>query len=83
MALENLLMTNTRENNIPPLPHANQVYAVNSSNTVAHHQPQVKEHNCSPGDLLGPVGLFVQALLALLAFTSLIGKDLINSIISI
>ncbi|XP_041347484.1 store-operated calcium entry regulator STIMATE-like [Gigantopelta aegis] len=74
MALMNLLMTHTRANsvNIPPLPHANQVYAVNSSDSAAHHQ--VKEHNCSPGDLLGPVGLFVQALLAFLAFTSLIVK---------
>ncbi|XP_014777945.1 store-operated calcium entry regulator STIMATE isoform X1 [Octopus bimaculoides] len=29
---------------------------------------------CSPGDLLGPLGLFVQALLAFLAFTTLIAK---------
>lgn len=32
------------------------------------------EARCSPGDLLGPLGLFVQALLAFLAFTTLIAK---------
>ena len=30
--------------------------------------------HCSRGDLLGPLGLFVQGLLAFIAFASLIGK---------
>ena len=34
------------------------------------------EARCTTGDLLGPLGLFVQALLAFLAFTTLIGKSL-------
>lgn len=35
--------------------------------------------HCGHGDLLGPLGLFVQVLLAFIAFTVLIGKSLINS----
>lgn len=31
-------------------------------------------HHCSSGDLVGGLGLFVQALLAILAFTTLICK---------
>jgi len=36
---------------------------------------KLKEYHCSTGDLMGPLGLLVQALLAFLAFTSLIGKS--------
>lgn len=37
-----------------------------------------KEYHCNSGDLMGGLGLVVQAVLAFLAFTSLIGE--INSI---
>lgn len=33
-----------------------------------------KEYHCNSGDLMGGLGLVVQAVLAFLAFTSLIGK---------
>lgn len=37
----------------------------------------VKEMHCNTGDLMGPLGLLVQAVLAFLAFTSLIGNLLV------
>lgn len=33
-----------------------------------------KEYHCNSGDLMGGLGLVVQAVLAFLAFTSLIGR---------
>lgn len=47
-----------------------ETYELNSSVKVSQG---VTELHCLPGDLLGPLGLFVQGLLAVLAFTSLIG----------
>ena len=52
---------------------------LNSSNAeiMLHPKPiwnKEDELHCDHGDLRGVLGLFVQALLAFLAFTSLIGK---------
>ena len=47
-------------------------YDTNSSASVVE-SGDLKPH-CSSGDLLGAFGLFVQGLLAFLAFTCLIGK---------
>ena len=48
-------------------------HAIHNSTPV--HRPHTKEDiHCGHGDLLGPLGLFVQGLLAIIAFTSLIGK---------
>jgi hypothetical protein len=51
-----------------------ELYDTNSSatNSVESDSGGLK-HTCSPGDLLGGFGLFVQGLLAFLAFTCLIG----------
>ncbi|KAK7102874.1 hypothetical protein V1264_021033 [Littorina saxatilis] len=49
-------------------------YDTNSSASVVESGESVKELHCSSGDLLGAFGLFVQALLAFLAFTCLIVK---------
>ena len=40
-----------------------------------------KEYHCNSGDLMGGLGLVVQAALAFLAFTSLIGWYMYNIII--
>ena len=37
--------------------------------------PDAQSLHCARGALLGPLGLFVQFLLAFIAFTSLIGKQ--------
>ena len=50
-------------------------FDTNSSATLKNSESGgVIELHCSSGDLLGPFGLFVQGLLAFLAFTCLIGK---------
>lgn len=49
-------------------------YDTNSSASVVESGEDLKEFHCSSGDLLGAFGLFVQGLLAILAFTCLIGK---------
>lgn len=49
-------------------------YDTNSSAAVVESEENVKELHCSSGDLLGAFGLFVQGLLAFLAFTCLIGE---------
>ncbi len=42
--------------------------------------PYDAELHCERGDLLGPLGLFVQGLLAFIAFASLIGKDQVSEL---
>jgi hypothetical protein len=43
------------------------------SDVVDENLIRAKEYHCNSGDLMGGLGLVVQAALAFLAFTSLIG----------
>lgn len=46
----------------------------NSDEVTENIMRRPDDFHCSTGDLMGPLGLFVQGLLAFLAFTSLIGN---------
>ena len=55
-------------------------YEANSSASIVESGNINELIHCSSGDLLGAFGLFVQGLLAFLAFTCLIGKRKVSDV---
>lgn len=51
-----------------------QTQFISTINMTSGSEVNAESPHCGRGDLLGVLGLFVQALLAFLAFTSLIGE---------
>ena len=51
----------------------------NINNATSESEEPPGEMHCGHGDLMGPLGLFVQGLLAFIAFASLIGTAFIKS----